>query len=325
MATRSPWLDAVRDSLWARDRFSFAPHRVLASPTGECAVGTGPRLAFCGFPSDYSLAFLLALLDEPVEPVAIITSPRAHPAILGENALSQIADHVRVPLLRLERINSDSARAQLEALRLDGVVMASFDQIVHAEALTIPRHGWLNVHPSALPLYRGPEPVHWAIAEGAARTGISLHRAVPTFDAGPLLAQRLVDIAPDDDAATLTRRLCAAGVEVLGAAVSRLLADDPGDPLDLGAATYRPAVGHRNLDSAPSAVAAERLVRAGAPDMPAYTRNGGTVSFVLRAQVLTEGCMDHDLRYPDGCLRLLASTERCPCDGDGAACARLEE
>jgi methionyl-tRNA formyltransferase len=134
-----------------------------------------------------------------------------------------------------------------------------------------------------------------------------------------------VDITPDDDAGTLTRRLCAAGVEVLGLAVRRLLAGDPGTPIDLKAATYRPSVGHRNLDRAPTAVAAERLVRAGAPDVPAYTRYGGRARFVSRAAVITEGCGEGDLVYPDGCLRLIATSEHCSCDEKTAPCPRLEE
>jgi len=79
--------------------------------------------------------------------------------------------------------------------------MASFDQIVGARALAMPKHGWLNVHPSLLPAYRGPEPVYWAIADGAPVTGISMHKAAPKVDSGPVLAQTSVPILPADTAA----------------------------------------------------------------------------------------------------------------------------
>ncbi len=130
-------------------------------------------MAFAGFPSDFSLAFLLRLLQLDVQPVGIITSPGAHPAILGDNALSRIADHLGIPLIRAWRINDEHSRFELEELGLDAVVMASFDQIVGPRALALPKHGWLNVHPSLLPAYRGPEPVYWAIADGAPITGIT--------------------------------------------------------------------------------------------------------------------------------------------------------
>lgn len=325
MPTRSDWLDAVHDSLWQQERFAFSPDRVLPAPQGTVVHGTGPRVGFCGFPSDFSLAFLLALLGLDVTVAGIVTSPRAHPAIRGQNALSQVADHVGVPLLRLGRVNEDESRASLTDLALDGMVMASFDQIVGRRALAIPRHGWLNVHPSPLPRYRGSEPVYWMIADGATEGGITLHRAVATFDAGPVLAQRVLPIDPHDDAGTLTRRLCEVGTAALGEAVTALLGDDPGTALDMSAATYRPSVGHRLLERAASATEAARMVRAGWPNLPAATRQSGAVRFVKAASVRVTGCDDDDLRFRDGCLHLDAVVERCSCaDATPAGCLRVE-
>jgi methionyl-tRNA formyltransferase len=325
VATRSAWLDARREALWAQPGFRFIPDVVLpAPPEGAGAErGGGPRVAFCGFPSDYSLAFLLGLLELEVDVVAVITSPGAHAVITGVNALSQIADHIGVPLLRLWRVNDEHARLDLASLELEGVVMASFDQIVGARALAIPTNGWLNVHPSALPHYRGPEPVYWVIADGETRTGITLHRAVAKFDAGPVLAQKLVDVRPDDTAGTLTRRLSAAGVEVLGGAVDRLLAGDPGKPLDMTDATYRPSVGHRRLDRAPDAPAAERMVRAGEPNMPAWTVLDGRPVYAHAAE-LAPDCAGAGLCFDDGCLCLTAFEEVCGCHHDAADCPHRE-
>src|SRR5260221_3291726 len=207
MPVTSPYLDHVREQLWSRQSFSFIPDRQLPEPDGTPIRSDGarpPRLLFAGFPSDYSLAFLLALLDLDVDLGGIITSPGAHPAILGHNALSRIADHLDIPVLRLWRVNDEHARTDIAALDPDAVVMASFDQIIGARALALPRHGWLNIHPSALPLYRGPEPVYWTIADGEPTAGITLHRAAPRFDAGPVLAQRIIPVGPDATAGTLT-------------------------------------------------------------------------------------------------------------------------
>src|SRR5438105_3241138 len=111
------------------------------SPPATLAPGRGPALVFAGFPSDYSLGFLFALLQLDVRVVGIVTSPGAHPAILGDNALSRIAGHLGVPLLRAWRINDEHSRMSLAALHPDAVVMASFDQIVGHRALEIPMHG----------------------------------------------------------------------------------------------------------------------------------------------------------------------------------------
>ena len=322
MATTSAWLEAASAQLWAKPSFSFHPGGQLPPPEGEPQRGGGPRVIFTGFPSDYSLAFLYALLRLDVELVGIITSPGAHPAILGTNALSSVADHLGIPLLRLWRVNDEHSRFDISRLAPDAVVMASFDQIVGARALAIPREGWLNIHPSLLPQYRGSEPIYWSLAEGAPEAGITLHRAVPRFDAGPVLAQRRIAVRPDDTAGTLTRRLCAVGVEALPEALDRLLAGDPGQPIDPEAGSYRPAVGHRRLDHATSAVEAERMVRAGVPNMPAWTVVGGRAVYVLEAALAPAGTAD--LHFADGDLRLVRTSDGCGCHHDDPECPHRE-
>jgi methionyl-tRNA formyltransferase len=321
MATASAYLTRLHDELWSRESFRFIPDSDVAPSTGTASPGSGPRVAFAGFPSDYSLAFLLALLQLDVQPVGLITSPGAHPAILGENTLSRVATHLDIPLLRAWRINDEHSLLHLQQLDLDAVVMASFDQIVGSRALAVPRHGWLNVHPSLIPKYRGPEPVYWALADGAEVTGITLHRAARRVDSGAILAQAEVHIRPDDTAGTLTRRLCERGVALLPRALQRLLADESGELPDMTKATYRTSVGHRPLETAESAAQAERLVRAGVPNMPAWTRVGGREVYVMSAEMRRESRdgTPH-LRFPDGVLEIRQTSELCGCHHDTPDC-----
>lgn len=326
VGTRSTALDQLRESQWARREFSFIPDRNAAPLRGEPQSQGGQRVLFAGFPSDFSLAFLLALLDlEDIAVVGLLTSPGAHPAILGDNALSRIADHISVPLLRAWRVNDEHTILDLAALELDGVVMASFDQIIGPRALAVPRHGWMNVHPSALPARRGPEPVYWTIADGDPLAGITLHRAVPKVDAGPILAQRTLEVAAEDTSGTLTRRLCEAGTEVLGHALRRLLSDDPGDPIDLSGATYAPSVGHRHIDSAGSAGAALRMIRAGVPNMPVWTLVDGRVTYVLAAHAGTPPAGSPGVVYGDGAITLDDLREQCGCHHNLVSCPHLQE
>jgi methionyl-tRNA formyltransferase len=324
MATSSPYLDTVGRDLWAREIFTFIPDRDLPPPPGVVSAGPGPRVAFAGFPSDFSLAFLLRLLQLDVQPVAIITSPGAHPAILGDNALSRIADHLGIPLIRAWRINDEHSRFAIDELGLDAVVMASFDQIVGPRALALARHGWLNVHPSLLPAYRGPEPVYWAIADGAKETGISLHRAAPKVDAGPVLAQARVPILPIDTAGSLTKRLVEVGMGLLPQAVDGLLADHDGLPLDMATSSYRSSVGHRSLEEAGSAEEAERMVRAGVPNMLPWVESGGQIVYVDAARV-ADGTPPPVgapvLHYPGGDLVLVETMETCGCHHNTNDCA----
>lgn len=326
MPVTSPYLDRAREELWTRDVFSFIPDRDLPEPTGVASQGDGPALVFTGFPSDFSLGFLLGLLQLDVRLVGIVTSPGAHPAILGDNALSRIAAHVGVPLLRAWRINDEHSRMSLAALQADAVVMASFDQIVGARALEIPRHGWMNIHPSLLPAYRGPEPVYWAIAEGAPETGVTLHRAVARVDAGPILAQKAVAIRADETSGSLTKALVATGIGLLPAALDGLLSDAPGSALDLSRSSYRSSVGHRTLGEATSAVEAERMVRAGFPNMLAWTVIDERPVYVERARIVADGKRSRNplLHYPDGELELVATAPSCRCHHDVTDCPHRE-
>jgi methionyl-tRNA formyltransferase len=325
MSTRSAALDGVRAALWEREEFSFIPDRDLEPLAGQAQTGTGPRVLFAGFPSDFSLAFLLALLELDVEVVGLLTSPGAHESILGDNALSRIADHLGVALLRAWRVNDEHTLLDLTALELDAVVMASFDQIVGARALGVPRNGWMNVHPSALPNRRGPEPVYWTIAEGDPVAGITLHRAVAKVDAGPILAQRILDVRPDDTSGTLTRRLSEAGTAVLGEAVGRQLAGDPGDPIDLANATYAPPVGHRHVDAAPSAAAALRWIRAGVPNMPAWTLLDGEVAYVRAAHAGEPAPGQPSIAFPDGAILPDEVGDQCGCHHNLTSCPHRQE
>jgi methionyl-tRNA formyltransferase len=325
VAAASDYLDRARAALWEKESFSFIPDRDLPAPDAPADQGPGPPVAFVGFPSDYSLAFLFALLQMDVRLAGVVTSPGAHPSILGDNALSRIAEHLQVPLIRAWRVNDEHSLMQLSALAADAFVMASFDQIIGSRALHIPRHGWLNIHPSLLPEYRGPEPVYWAIADGASDTGITLHRAVPKVDAGPILAQRSVPIAVTDTAGTLTRRLAAAGVELLPGAVEAMLRDEPGRQPDLSRGTYRPSVGHRLLEGAANAEEADRMVRAGMPNMPAWSRNEDHPLYVFRARrVSADGSRAPALHYADGDLELVTTSRTCHCHHDVPDCPHRE-
>jgi methionyl-tRNA formyltransferase len=313
----------VRRQLWARDVFTFIPDRDLPAPSDTAEPGDGPRVAFAGFPSDFSLAFLLRLLELDVHLVAIITSPGAHPAILGDNALSRIADHLGIPLIRAWRINDEHSRFELDELGLDAVVMASFDQIVGARALALPKHGWLNVHPSLLPAYRGPEPVYWAIADGAPVTGISMHKAAPKVDSGPVLAQARVPILADDTAGTLTKRLVEAGMPLLPQALDGLMHNAPGIELDQSISSYRTSIGHRSLEEASSAAEAERMVRAGAPNMLPWVMRDGRAAYVSAARVADGTPVDGVpvVHFPSGDLLLLETMDTCGCHHNTNDCA----
>ncbi len=313
----TPWLARVEEWLLAKSEFRMVPDVVVPIPSrGPGAIGTGGRrVGFVGFPSDYSLLILLGLLRSEVQLVGLATSLGANPAIAGENALSQIADHLQIPLLRLARVNDYDSISLLRRLDADLFVVASFDQILHRRALEIPPMGWVNVHPSLLPRYRGPEPVYWALANGEQESGVSFQRVVAGIDAGPILFQAAEAVRPRDSAGTLTRRLTELAWRHVPKVVDEALRGAAGEPMDLSKGSYFTSVGHRRIDGLDSVITADRLVRAGDPNMLAAAFHEGRVAYVRRALPVAadDGRPGPRLHYPDGDLLLLELSESCGC------------
>lgn len=311
------WLASVEEWLLAKSEFRMVPDLVIPiPPQGAGAIPKGGRrVGFAGFPSDYSLLILLGLLRSGVQLAGLATSLGANPTIAGENALSQVAAHLEVPLLRLARVNDYDSLALLRRLGADLFVIASFDQILHRRALEIPPMGWVNVHPSLLPRYRGPEPVYWALANGERESGVSFQRVAAGIDAGPLLFQAKEQVRPRDTAGTLTRRLTELAWRHVPQVVAEALRGAPGEPMDLSQGSYFTSVGHRRIDGLDSVITADRMVRAGNPNMLAAAWHEGRVAYVRRAVpvAVDDGHPGPRLHYPDGDLLLLELAESCGC------------
>ncbi len=105
--------------------------------------------------------------------------------------------------------------AELEKIKPEVGVLASFGKIVPPEILTIPKHGILNLHPSLLPKYRGPTPAQTTILNEEKQTGLTIIKMDKEVDHGPIVAQFKEEILPTDTAESLYFRLFSAGAEVL--------------------------------------------------------------------------------------------------------------
>jgi methionyl-tRNA formyltransferase len=275
-----PWLRDLRDHVFTKPEFSMIPIDYETVPdrpyAGARPTAHGLRVVFLGIPSDYGTAFFLHLLEAPVNVVAVVVSTRWQRTHPKPDLIARIAGHVGRPVEVVADVNAASFARSLREYAPDLVVMASFDQIVRPELLAIPRLGWMNIHPSRLPRHRGPDPIYWAIAEGDAEAGITLHWTVERIDAGPILEQRVTQILPADTAGTLTKRLVAAGLEALDMAVARLSAGDLRATLpDIAQGSYERPVQTPHLDLQQPFAQLDRHVRAGQPDQrPVFNWKG---------------------------------------------------
>ena len=280
-----PWLDELSARIWSKPEFSMVPIDVDNVPRepygGPPLQEQGQRVVFFGIPSDYGTAFLLHLIERRINLVAVVCSTRWQRTHPKADLIARIAGHIGRPVEVTADANAEAFSRCLAGYDPDVVVMASFDQILKAHTLAIPRRGWLNIHPSLLPRHRGPEPIYWTIANGDPEAGISVHLTVPRIDAGPILAQRRIAVSANDTAGTLARRLVAEGLPALDETLAALTRGTA-KPIDapVGPASYEPPVHHTGLDWDQPFRQIDRLVRAGQPDQPPYFSFRGRRRFV---------------------------------------------
>lgn len=136
--------------------------------------------------------------------------------------LAGLASRLGVPLVTVTEVNGPATAEAIRATRPDILVSCHFDQIFAPETLALAPAGGLNLHPSLLPLHRGPVPTIWALAEPEPRFGVTIHRLVPRIDAGAILAQREVALPPGTTASAAARALHLAGMPLMGEALRNL-------------------------------------------------------------------------------------------------------
>lgn len=201
------------------------------------------RVALFGSP-EFAVEVLEALVGrhEVVLAVAQPDKPAGRGLKLRPPAVAHAARTLGIPLAQPKRLRGAAEfRARLTATGLDVAVTAAYGKILPADLLTVPPHGFLNVHASLLPKYRGAAPVQWALIDGETRTGATIMQTDEELDTGPIRHQLAVDIGPHETAGDLFPKLARTGVEALLEALDLLAAGDlPLTPQDDDAATHAP-------------------------------------------------------------------------------------
>lgn len=202
------------------------------------------RIVFCGTP-EFAVPSLRLLSSHPeISVEAAITQPdrpRGRGQQISSSPVKEFALDAGLHVYQPETIKSDSSQEFLTRIAPDAVVIIAYGQIVPARLLAIPRLGWINVHGSLLPHYRGAAPIHWAIANGETRTGVTTMQIDAAMDTGPVLLQREIEIGKDETAPELYARMSEVGAALL---VESLLKFDRGEisptPQSSEKATYAP-------------------------------------------------------------------------------------
>jgi methionyl-tRNA formyltransferase len=175
------------------------------------------KLAFFGSPA-WSVPVLQALHMH--HDVALVVTQPDKPAGRGlQLTPCPVAQWAKAHSLRLEQPKTLKGNLEFielfKSLHLDVAVTAAYGKILPGVLLELPRFGFLNLHPSDLPKYRGPAPVQWTLINGETETAVSIMRTDVGMDTGPVVSKWHTPIGPDETALELSNRLRDKGIELL--------------------------------------------------------------------------------------------------------------
>jgi methionyl-tRNA formyltransferase len=239
----------------------------VTDPNG---TASGPRVLFLGMQGAFSYIPLLTLLAAGVEVAAVLipadgpavdasaeapiwqepprSPPRASRSTLPvltpyhEPSIVSLAWEWQIPLLVVARERDARTLAALAACAPDAICLACWPRRVPDALLSLGHLGWLNVHPSLLPLHRGPVPLFWTLRHGDAQAGVTVHLMDATLDGGDILAQEPVPIPDGISGDELERRCAEVGGRLLVASVRALASGRAERELQpTGAGSYEPA------------------------------------------------------------------------------------
>lgn len=141
--------------------------------------------------------------------------PRGRGQEVSFSPVKETALAANLPVFQPPKIRAPEAEERLRSLAPDAVVIIAYGQIIPGRLLSIPRLGWINLHTSLLPKYRGAAPINWAIANGESVTGNTTMRIDAGMDTGDILLQQELAIGPEETAPELAVRLSQAGAPLM--------------------------------------------------------------------------------------------------------------
>lgn len=182
------------------------------------------RLLFAGTPVT-AVPALEALLRSRHEVVAVLTRPDARAGRgrrLVASPVKERALEAGLEVLTPAAPHGPEFLAELERLDVDAAPVVAYGALLRPEVLDVPRHGWINLHFSVLPAWRGAAPVQRAIIAGDEVTGATTFQIEEGLDTGPVFGTLTETIRPRDTAGTLLDRLAVAGAELLVATLDAI-------------------------------------------------------------------------------------------------------
>ena len=197
------------------------------------------RIVFAGTP-EFAVPSLRALVASGHEVVGVLTredAPLGRKRVLTPSPVAVAAEELGIPVFRANTLSGE-ATAWVRALTPDLGVIVAYGGLVREPLLSLPVLGWINLHFSELPRWRGAAPVQRALQAGEQRLGVSVFRLVEALDAGDILTRDSREFQPGTSAGQALTELASFGTDALLKAIDLLQSNPAAGDAQTGEATY---------------------------------------------------------------------------------------
>lgn len=175
------------------------------------------KTIFFGTP-EFAVPVLKILATLPYLKIKAVVTQQDKPIgkkqIITPSPVKIMAEKNNIPVLQPKKIKTEEFEEKLRQLNPDVAIIVAYGKIIPKNLLNIPQHGWLNIHASLLPKYRGASPIQGAILNGEETTGVSLMKIDAGLDSGPVISQKRITIEQSDNSQTLHNKLSRLGAEL---------------------------------------------------------------------------------------------------------------
>ncbi|MDP2764487.1 MAG: methionyl-tRNA formyltransferase [Brevundimonas sp.] len=276
------------------------------------------RLAFMGTP-DFAVPSLAELIASGHEIVAVYSQPpkpKGRGQKLTPSPVHAFAETMGLPVFTPASMKATEAIETFRSLEVDAACVVAYGQILKAQVLDAPRLGCFNLHGSLLPRWRGAAPIQRAIMAGDRQTGVQIMRMSEGLDEGPILLSEVMDIRPDDTAATLSERMSHTGASLWPRALAAIERGAVEGTPQTGEPTYAKKItpAEARIDWSRPAVEVDAHIRGLSPFPGAWFEGPGDDNSPVRIKALMSRLSPDGSGAPgevlDGALRVAC--------GDGA-------
>lgn len=261
------------------------------------------RILFAGTPAT-ACPTLAALDDDPRhEVVAVLTRPDAAQGRHRTPRPSPVAVEAgnrKIPVIKAVSVRHGRAHDLLAALDVDVAVVVAYGGLIPADLLAVPQHGWINLHFSVLPRWRGAAPVQRALIAGDRSVGATVFRLVEKMDAGPVYTSASYPLAVNDTSGSVLRKLSHDAAVLVTETLTQIQNGVEPTPQPEEGATVAPKLttDDARIDPSWHAVDVDRLVRGTSPAPGAWAELDGQ-----RFKVLLSGVWAQPVDLEPGELR----------------------